>query len=286
MLLTKKANKNNAEQIYLEGWDHQLEFAEKKETANVKRFYKSQYSEAVKIFKRTKQTSNFTNLFKRSDIVDLYAGLYERIGFRFASYFRENYAPLFKELDTSGYDNIWKQGFNQLGLKVGEQIAPYLKDTTNKTLNIELTKFLNDPDLIKLNEKDASRIISARFAKIATYQAARIVRTESTFVANMGTQQSARDTFGKNELNKKWKTGTDERVRSSHSILHNIEIDDKDLFSGIMLVPGDRSNGATAKDVVNCRCRIILKPKSKVMEAVKLTPQGAQQVQGIISTLV
>tara|TARA_R110000803_G_scaffold71499_2_gene134783 strand:- start:1100 stop:1939 length:840 start_codon:yes stop_codon:yes gene_type:complete len=272
----------NAETEWIDGWDKQLEIAEKKEVANVKRFYKQQYSEAIKLFRESGQTSNFTTVFKRDDFISLYSGMYERIGFRFASYFRKSYSLIFKELDTSGFDDIWKQVFSQLGIRVGEQIAPNLKSTTDKTLKTELTKFLNDPNFIKTNEVDSGRIISSRFANIAEWQAKRIVRTESTFVANMGTQQSAKDTFGKNELMKKWKTSTDERVRSSHASLHNVKINYTDLFNGIMLVPADRSNGASARDVVNCRCRIILMPKKSVMEAAKLTPQGARQVQGII----
>lgn len=278
-----KQIKKDAEQDWLDGWDKQLDIAERKEVAIVKRFYKSEYKKAIRIFQQTKQTSNFQTIFKLTDYHSLYADMYSRIGLRFANFFRLSYSELFKELDTSNYDDIWKQVFNQLGLQIGQRIAVDLKATTDKTLNKELTRFLNDPELIKLNERDAARIITSRFSNIAAYQAARIVRTESTYAANMGTQQSARDTFGKDELIKKWKTSADERVRGSHAILHNTEVDHDDLFQGIMFVPGDRSNGATAKDVINCRCRVIYKPKKGVVEAEKLTPQTARQVQQILT---
>lgn len=273
----------NAEQDWLDGWDKQLEIAEKKEIAIIKRYYKQQYGKAIEIYKQTKQTSNFQTVFKLNDYGDLFANMYERIGFRFADYFRKSYSLLFKQLDTSNYDDLWRQIFNQLGGNIGQKIASDLKSTTDKTLKKEFSKFLNDPDLVKLNEREAARIITSRFANIAEYQAARIVRTEATYIANIGTQQSAKDTFGKNELIKKWKTSSDERVRNSHVILNNIEKDYDDLFQGIMLVPGDRLNGATAKDVVNCRCRIIYKPKPGIVEAEKLTPQTARQVQGILT---
>lgn len=278
-----KQIKKDAEQDWLDGWDKQLEIAERKEVSIFKKYYKQEYSKAIRLFQDKKQTRNFDTIFRPFDYANLYSDMYVRIGMRFANYFRKSYDKLFKEIDTSNYDDLWKQIFSQLGLQIGQRIAPNLKQTTDKTLNKELTRFLNDPELIKLNERDAARIITTRFSNIAAYQAARIVRTESTYAANMGTQQSARDTFGKDELIKKWKTSNDERVRGSHAVLHNTEVNHDDLFQGIMFVPGDRSNGATAKDVINCRCRIIYKPKKGIVEAEKLTPQTARQVQQILT---
>jgi len=285
-LYENKGTKKDAEQEWLNGWDKQLDIAERQEVVNVKRYYLEQYNEAIRIFKQTRQTKNFETIFKRTDIYDLYADMYFRISMRFANYFRKNYALLFKQIDTSGYDDIWKNIFSNLGLQIGQRIAPALKETTDKTLDKELTRFLNDPDLIKLNERDAARIITTRFANIAEYQAKRIVRTEATYAANIGTQQSARDTFGKDELEKKWKTSFDERVRGSHAELHNTTVNYDELFSGIMFVPGDRTNGASAADVINCRCRVIYKPKAGIMESEKLTPEGARQVQEIIREFI
>ena len=58
---------------------------------------------------------------------------------------------------------------------------------------------------------------------------------------------------------KEWLTAMDEKVRSSHRGIKNVKIDEAFITGNgnRLLYPGDRSSGASASDVINCRCTVI-----------------------------
>lgn len=88
-------------------------------------------------------------------------------------------------------------------------------------------------------------------------RAVTIARTESTYARNLGFD----DTYSNNPFikGKKWKSLDDNDVRPAHGEAHNEEVPVGEMFEvdGEMLAfPGDTNHGATAKNIVNCRCRI------------------------------
>lgn len=58
---------------------------------------------------------------------------------------------------------------------------------------------------------------------------------------------------------KKWLSMKDAKVRKTHHLVDDKEIDIKALFhvgNSLMLFPHDTSNGADAKEIIHCRCHI------------------------------
>lgn len=87
------------------------------------------------------------------------------------------------------------------------------------------------------------------------WQAARIARTETTFAINAGTEITG--DFTEIVVLKKWMTRRDGKERTTHLEADNQTIERDELFTvgGERLkYPGDKSSGASASNLVNCRC--------------------------------
>jgi len=103
--------------------------------------------------------------------------------------------------------------------------------------------------------------IAARIDKIfdfsEKFRSVRIAQTEVIGAANDG---QLRAYLSSGVEKKEWLSAKDERVRSSHQIDGQI-VDATGTFTtnrGMrLLYPGDRSSGADAADVINCRCTIL-----------------------------
>ncbi len=89
------------------------------------------------------------------------------------------------------------------------------------------------------------------------FRSKRIAQTEIIGATNDG-QVRAFDEAGIKQ--KEWLTARDEKVRDSHQIdgqVVDLTQSFKTNLGSHLLYPGDRSSGAPAEDVINCRCTVI-----------------------------
>lgn len=118
-------------------------------------------------------------------------------------------------------------------------ISQILTDNIGKSFN-EIVNLLESPDLTR---------IRARL----------IARTETVSAANAAAIINAKETAAKTgqKLNKMWIATNDARTRHDHAEVDRqvIGIDDFFIVGGFkMSQPGDRTHGADAKEICNCRC--------------------------------
>lgn len=110
-----------------------------------------------------------------------------------------------------------------------------------------------------LGTREQSRIIRKKFESLSQYAVERIVRTESTYLANQGVILSADDIYGRNGYRKKWSSATDERTRPAHlevGLSDQLPYRNEKFNVGgeLMMEPGDPS--ASPANVINCRCSV------------------------------
>jgi len=107
----------------------------------------------------------------------------------------------------------------------------------------------------RMAEKYRSKLLKLRGETIA--------RTETTAALNAGRQEGIAQLVESGEVPAEnvtgvWQSAADMRVRDSHVEMDQQErpIDEPFLspIGGLMLYPGDTSNGASAEDTINCRC--------------------------------
>lgn len=141
----------------------------------------------------------------------------------------------------------------------GRQIKTLTK-TATKAVIIELRK---GAKLGETEEQMRDRLLKRVNRKdFYEFQALRIARTETTIAMNSAHEVAMLGTGAK--LDKVWISRRDGRERDSHHAAHKQQIaQDKLFLVGVsrMGYPGDRTHGAPAEEVVNCRCRLEYKPK-------------------------
>lgn len=95
-----------------------------------------------------------------------------------------------------------------------------------------------------------------------------ITRTETIQSLNRSqfeaiTQASDLGAMKKNQARKEWDTAGDNRVRHDHALMDGQVVNFNEPFiapdGSLMMFPGDISLGASAKQIINCRCRMKLK---------------------------
>ena len=103
-----------------------------------------------------------------------------------------------------------------------------------------------------------------QISKILTFKsrwmARRVVNTETTAAANNAISLSARDAFGADNLLKKWIAGG-RNIRDTHSratvFYRKNPIEENKPYavgSSFLMFPGDTQLGASASEIVNCKC--------------------------------
>ena len=115
-------------------FEKQLDIAEKKQIAIVKRLYKREYNKGIESFIADGQT-NFQLLFDDKDLLKIYRDLYTDIGMRFAKWYVNNINRFIKKaVDTSDVDDIWRNAFGSYGSAVGAQRVTLVSGTAKQTL--------------------------------------------------------------------------------------------------------------------------------------------------------
>lgn len=254
-------------------YSDKLEKSEKREVARFKKYLKSQYNEGVDSFLATSSEGGFASLFKLTDLKDLYVDLYTNIGTDFAVWYQKNYEKFITKNTTN--PDTWSTEFERYGeTQAGEKIA-IVQGSAKKELRKNIKNLFKDEEFQRLGRLEQSRILKSRFNTVSDYQALRIVRTEATSAANEGIMRSATDLFPKGVLMKEWVSGTDSRVRriankdkADHAVMNNHPaIPYDELFQvptvrGVerMSRPADSTHGASAYNIINCRCSIAVYP--------------------------
>lgn len=256
-------------------FEKQLDIAEKKQIAIVKRLYKREYNKGIESFIADGQT-NFQLLFNDKDLLKIYRDLYTDIGMRFAKWYVNNINRFIKKaVDTSDVDDIWRNAFGSYGSAVGAQRVTLVSGTAKQTLIKITQQLMRDSEFMTLGAVERGRILRNQFNKYSQWQSERLVRTESTAAANFAQTQAAQTIFPPEQMQKEWIASFDDRVRDTHSEAggqNPIPANDTFLVGGQpMMFPGDPAGGA--EECINCRCSVAYFPI-----------EGAQTV-GDISTI-
>ncbi len=242
-------------------FERQLDIAEKKQIAKVKRYYKREYYKGVESFVSDGQT-NFQLLFDNKDLLKIYRDLYTDIGMRFAKWYVNNFRKFItKAVDTSAFDDIWANAFASFGSAIGAQRVTLVNGTAKKTL-IDLTeRLMSDPEFMTLGAIEKGRILRNQFNQYSQWQAERLVRTEATAAANFAQAQAAQTIFPPEQMQKEWIASFDDRVRDTHSQADGqiVMANNTFLVGGQpMMFPGDPAGGAA--ETINCRCSVAYFP--------------------------
>ena len=242
-------------------FERQLDIAEKKQIAIVKRFYKREYNKGIESFIADGQT-NFQLLFDDKDLLKIYRDLYTDIGMRFAKWYVNNFQKFItKAVDTSSFDDIWRDSFGAYGSAVGAQRVTLVAGTAKKTL-IDITqRLMRDPEFMTLGAVERGRILRNQFNRYSQFQSERLVRTEATAAANFATTQAAQTIFPPEQMQKEWIASFDDRTRDTHSEADGqiVMANNTFLVGGQqMMFPGDPAGGAA--EVINCRCSVAYIP--------------------------
>lgn len=279
-MLLKKAKES-----WKGNFDKLLASSERKEFTKVRRYYESQYSEAINDYLKTRKINNSNSLFKADEFSDLYRQIYVNIGLKFAKWYAKNFDKVIsKQTDVSGYDDIWAERFNTISQQIAAERVVLVQGTAKATLINVFKRLSSDPEFMVMNEREAGRILRQKFGQYSKSQAERLVRTEATNAANYATLESATDMFGQDNLQKEWMTSVDGRERPAHRGADGQIVDFKERFNvggELLFNPGDPAG--SAKNVVNCRCSTAPFPKEDAQAAGTIegfgvrTPGGSTQ---------
>lgn len=115
----------------------------------------------------------------------------------------------------------------------------------------------------KLTIEQANAISRAYSARLLQSYAKQLAQTYAQQAYNAGRNHSIQQlldngTITQDQVQKKWRTMRDERVRHSHSVMNGQRVGFMDPFvsglGGFLMFPGDTSLGASDADIYNCRC--------------------------------
>ncbi len=259
-MMLKQAKKRIAS-----GFKKQIKLAEKANYPIAYQYYIKEYEKASKMFieNPTPSNENFNTLFKEEETTKMYADMYKQTGLRFAKWYADNF-KLFakKELTTSvieqNMERFASEKENYLAL-VREVSA--VSGVARGTLEKVLKELIADEAFMSMGEEARVREIMKRLKFKARWMARRIVRTETTASANFGIQLSASDIYGDDVLVKEWIATDGGRTRDTHRSAdarygnEPIPVNEPYIVGGSrMMFPSDTQLGASAKEVVNCRC--------------------------------
>lgn len=180
-----------------------------------------------------------------------------------------------------------RMSYNEVKAQAKQKAASFGRNATwisevNSFLRLHLLRFVAlitetmRDDILKVLEKAVEEgwsidkiVEQLRRKDVVQARARTIARTEIVRAANVGHQVGAQSL--PYELNKKWISAKDHRVRHSHRNTNN-HVTDEDgtfkvgIYKGDKLVgydemkyPGDAN--ADPSNTINCRCRIIFEPK-------------------------
>lgn len=117
----------------------------------------------------------------------------------------------------------------------------------------------------KLTIEQANTISRAYSARLLQSYAKQLAQTYAQQAYNAGRNHAIQQlldngTITQDQVQKKWRTMRDERVRHSHATMNNQRVGFTEPFvsglGGLLMYPGDTSLGASDADIYNCRCSL------------------------------
>lgn len=115
----------------------------------------------------------------------------------------------------------------------------------------------------RLTIEQANTIARAYSARLLQSYANQLAQTYAQQAYNAGRNHAIQQlldngTITQDQVQKKWRTMRDERVRHSHATMNNQRVGFTDPFvsglGGLLMYPGDTSLGASDADILGCRC--------------------------------
>lgn len=156
--------------------------------------------------------------------------------------------------DATPEFSVWDNAVQDWLVKNAATKVVQITDTTMQRIRDHLAEGVKNgesiPDL-------ASRIDTLYLEEIIPHRSTVIARTEVINASNLGSFAAAKQTGL--DLQKEWLATPDDRTRETHSIANGQvqNLDDPFYVGGDQLMwPGDISMGASADEVINCRCTL------------------------------
>jgi hypothetical protein len=246
-------------------FENELTKAERSSNRDFYLYYQAEYDKAIKMFisQGGISTADVQVFFKEDTLIKMYSEMYAKVGLQFARWYSKNFDKfIVKSINLKDYESIWQANFAFIGSQVGGQRVSGVSGTAKQTIISVIQKLMKDPEFQIQGERVKARILKSQFTQYSTYQARRVVRTESTNAANYATYKSASDIFAGQDMQKMWMAGRDARVRPAHQAAHRQIVDYNKPFivGGEQLKwPGDPAGSAS--NVINCRCSFAPIPK-------------------------
>lgn len=196
--------------------------------------------------------SQLDTLVPRSDFAEFFAVQYIRIAQNIGG-----------QIIEKRYDPIMQEALRQYVASVSGAKISQITETTKELFKGLLLEQVQEG----LPVVEFMKVLQTKLFQMSNMRAERIARTEIIGASNAGSYFNAVH-LGV-ELDKVWLSASDARVRKepvSHVALNGQRVSMQQPFqepkSGeFMLFPGDTSFGASAKNIVNCRCAVVYSQK-------------------------
>ena len=264
--------KNELDIKFLNAFERQVIIVENKNIKILAKYYKKNYDQGISNFLKY-NTTNYESLFTNGDLEKEYQKMYISIGNHIAQWYFQIFKKYQTKADSGPYESEWEKSFATYGSQVAATNVTLVNGTAKKTL-VKLTQqLMKDPEFMQLGNQAKARVLRKRFNHYSNFQAQRLVRTESTRAANFAIEKSSQTLFSENDLSKKWLTIMDGKERPWHRSANGqtVRMNESFVVGGeFMFRPGEGS----ARNVINCRCRILPIPDEGAMAITELDEIG------------
>lgn len=238
-----------------EKWEHFAKVTRPQEKAMqqmMKRFYAQQHGDVMRKLNSIRSMTKDIFSFISFDMNESNKDLKNKARAHIYKAFRTGY-----EIAAKASNN--PVNFDFFNIKFGQAVETRIGFFAEKT-NQTTAKLLQDQLQEGLVQGESISDIAKRVDKVFNYsedfRSIRTAQTEIIGAVNDGQLKSFIE-FGVEK--KKWITARDEKVRDSHQIdgqVVGVTATFTTKSGNHLLYPGDRSGGAEAKEVINCRCTL------------------------------
>ena len=191
-------------------------------------------------------------------IAKAFGNVYGRVGTYFALETQRSIKSLGGVFESKSTSTVFDRIIRAWILEYGAKRIITIEDTTRDRLKVALQDAFNNGDGIEVVARNIVRTGSG----IADIKRARVIaRTEIISASNKGSLEGARNTGI--PLRKEWLATFDNRTRDAHISAdgQKVLLDESFIVDGqSMQFPGDFTQGASAGNVINCRCTQIYEP--------------------------
>ena len=268
----EKITKSEIDNRFLAAFEREVVKIEKRNIKDLKKFYQKNYDQGISNFIKY-NTTNYQTLFTYKDLAEEYQKMYISIGNHIAKWYFGIFKKYQTKADAKSFQSEWERSFADYGGRVAATNVTLVSGTAKKTLEKLTQQLMRDPEFMQLGNEAKARVLRNKFSRYSAFQANRLVRTESTRAANFAVEKSAKTLFSENDLSKRWLAVMDGKERIWHRAANGqtVRMNEKFIVGGeAMSRPGEGS----ARNVINCRCRIIPIPDENAIPVTELDEIG------------